>query len=86
MKKRYIFGALAVLGAVYLVRMGLKMMSDVDRYNDMLAMSDEGTLQEETPELLMQAIRQQAQTIEEFKNFARHAPKDAARYMKIESM
>lgn len=86
MKKRYIFGALGALAAFYLVRLSLKMKSDVERYNNILAMSEEGTVQEETPELLLQAFRQQAQTIEEFKSFARHAPKDAARYVKFGSM
>lgn len=86
MKKRYIFGLLALAAAVYAVRMALKMRDDMERYNHILSMSDEGTLQQEAPELLLQVIEQQAQTIKELRTFARKAPKDAARYVKIETM
>ena len=86
MKKRYIFGALALLATPYLVRLSLKLRQEYVRYNRILSMSDEGNVMEETPELLLQLVEQQAQTIKEFKNFARSAPKDAARYLKIEAM
>lgn len=86
MKKRYIFGVLALAAVAYAVRMALKMGRDLERYNRILSMSDEGTVQQEAPELLLQLAKQQAQTIKEFQNFARSAPKDALRYLKIESM
>lgn len=86
MKKRYILGALALLAAAYVARLALKTSQDIDRYNRMLSMSDEGTVQQEAPELLRQVVTQQGQTIKEFANFARSAPKDAARYAKIGSM
>lgn len=86
MKKRYIFGALAVLATVYFVRLSLKLRQEYVRYNHILSMSDEGTVMEETPELMLQLLAQQAQTAKEFKNLARSAPKDVARYIKIEAM
>lgn len=86
MKKRYIFGILALAATAYVVRLTVRMLQDVERYNRILAMSDEGTVGQEAPELLLQAARQQAQTIKEFRNFARSAPKDAVRYVKIGSM
>lgn len=86
MKKRYIFGALALLATAYLVRLSLKLREEYVRYNHILAMSDEGTVMEEAPELLLQVAVQQAQTIKEFKNLARSAPKDVVRYLKIEAM
>jgi len=85
-KKRYIFGALALTAAVYAVRLSLKLRQEYLRYNHILSLSDEGTVMEEAPELMLQLAVQQAQTIKELKNFARSAPKDAMRYVKIESM
>jgi hypothetical protein len=85
-KKRYIFGALALFATAYFVRLSLKLRQEYLRYNHILSMSDEGNVMEETPELLLQVVKQQAQTIKELKNFARSAPKDVARYLKIEAM
>lgn len=86
MKKRYIFGVLALAAAAYVVRLSLKLREEYVRYNHILSLSDEGTAMEEAPELMLQLAKQQAQTIKEFKNFALHVPKDIARYIKIESM
>jgi hypothetical protein len=80
------FGALGLLATAYLVRLSLKLRQEYVRYNHILSMSDEGTVAEETPELMLQVVAQQAQTIEEFKKFAMHVPKDVARYLKIEAM
>lgn len=86
MKKRYIFGILALGAAAYFVRLSLKLRQEYVRYNHILSLSDEGSVMEEAPELLMQFAKQEAQTIEEFKKFALRVPKDVARYLKIESM
>ena len=86
MKKRYVFGVLALAAAAYLVRLSLKLRQDYLRYNHILSLSDEGNVMEEAPELMLQLSKQQAQIVEEFKKFALHVPKDIARYIKIESM
>lgn len=86
MKKRYIVGALGLLATAYLVRLTLKLRQEYVRYNHILSMSDEGNVMEETPELLLQLIEQQAQTVKEFRTLARKVPKDVARYLKIEAM
>ncbi len=86
MKKRYIFGGLALLATAYFVRLSLKLRQEYVRYNHILSMSDEGHVLDETPELLLQVIKQQAQTVKEFRTFARKIPKDVARYLKIEAM
>lgn len=86
MNKRNIWGALAALAALYAVRMTLKMAQEVRRYNHILSMSNEGTVQQEFPELMLQVMKQERQTGKEWMNFMKSAPKDLARYMKIESM
>jgi hypothetical protein len=86
MNKRRFWGAVAALAALYAVRMALKMAEDVRRYNHILSMSNEGTVQEEMPELLMQVMKREKQTGKEWVNLMKSAPKDFARYMKIESM
>jgi hypothetical protein len=86
MKKKHIWAALAALAALYATKMTLKMAQDVKRYNHILSLSNEGTAQEEFPELMLQVLKQQKQTIKEWKNFMKSAPKDLLRYMKIESM
>lgn len=86
MKKRTIWGALAALAALYAAKMAIKIAGDVKRYNHILSMSNEGTVFEETPELLMQVMKQERQTVKEWMNFMKSFPSDLARYMKIESM
>jgi hypothetical protein len=86
MKKRNLWGALAALGALYAVKMAMKMTHDVRRYNHILSMSNEGTVAEEAPELMLQVMKHQRQTLKEWINFMKSAPKDLARYLKIESM
>ena len=86
MRKRNLWGAVAALAALYAIRMTMKMMEDVRRYNHILSMSNEGTVQEELPELLRQIMTRERQTLKEWLTFLKSAPKDFARYMKIESM
>jgi thymidylate synthase ThyX len=85
-KKRKFWGAIAALAALYAVRMALKMAEDLRRYNHILSLSNEGTVQQEMPELAMQVMKHEKQTVKEWMNFMKSAPKDLARYLKIESM
>lgn len=86
MRKRNLWGAVAALAALYAIRMTIKMVEDVRRYNHILSMSNEGTVQEEFPELMRQVMTRERQTLKEWMNFMKSAPKDIARYVKIESM
>lgn len=86
MNKRNLWGALAALAALYAIRMSLKLAEDYRRYNHILSLSNEGTVQDELPELLVQLYKREKQTLKEWANFAMSFPKDAARYLKIESM
>ena len=86
MRKRNLWGAVAALAALYAIRMTIKMAEDLRRYNHILSMSNEGTVQEEFPELMRQVLTRERQTLKEWMNFMKSAPKDIARYMKIESM
>lgn len=86
MRKRNLWGAVAALAALYAIRMTIKMVEDVRRYNHILSMSNEGTVQEEFPELMRQVMTRERQTLKEWMNFMKSAPKDIARYIKIESM
>jgi hypothetical protein len=86
MNKRRIWGAVAALAALYAIRMSIKMLEDLRRYNHILSLSNEGTVQEEFPELMVQVMKQERQTVREWMKFMTSWPKDLARYMKIESM
>jgi hypothetical protein len=86
MKKRTIWGAIAALGVLYAARMGMQMMHDLKRYNHILSLSNEGTVQDEMPELLLQVAKREKQTGKEWMTFFKSFPKDVARYLKIESM
>lgn len=86
MRKRNVLAALATLGALYAVREALKMAGEVRRYNHILSMSNEGTVSQELPELMIMAAKQQKQTAKEWMALMRSAPKDLMRYLKIESM
>lgn len=86
MTKKIVFGAIAALAAFYTVKMTLKMRHDLKRYNHILSLSDEGTVQEEFPELMLQLAKQETQALKELQTFARKVPKDVKRYMKIEAM
>ena len=86
MRKRMVWGPIAAIAALYLTRLGFKLAGEWRRYDKILAMSNEGTVAQEFPELMVQIVTQQKQTLKEWKNFLRSAPKDLARYLKIETM
>jgi hypothetical protein len=87
MKKRAIAGTLVAAGiAWWLTKFALTMAQEVRRYDHIRSLSNEGPVMEETPELTMQVLRQQRQTLKEWMMFFQRFPKEAARYAKIESM
>lgn len=86
MNKKNVWGAIAALAALYVARMAYKMTMEARRYNDILAMSNEGTLQDELPGLMVQIMAGQKQTVKEWMSFMKTAPSDLVRYMKIEAM
>jgi hypothetical protein len=87
MKKRTIAGTLAATAAaVYLTRLGLKLAGELRRYDIIRTYSNEGPVLVETPEMLMQIMRQERQTVKDFIAFFKAVPKDVARYTKIEAM
>lgn len=87
MRKRTVAGTI-VTGAIaiWATRFMLKMAQEVRRYDHIRSLSNEGPIAEETPEIAMQIMREQQQTVKEWVQFLMRFPKDAARYMKIESM
>ena len=86
MTKRNCWGAVAVLAVLYSARMALKMAHDLRRYNDILSLSNEGTVQDEMPELMLQVRKRERQTAKEWMNFLKSLPKDLAREAKMWSM
>lgn len=86
MRKRNLWGALAAIAVLAGVRMALKMSHDYRRYNHILSLSNEGTVQEEFPELMVQVMKGEKQTLKEWLTLMQSLPKDVARYIKIESM
>lgn len=87
MRKRTIIGTLAMAAAaVYIARFSSKVAAEIRRYNHMRSLSDEGPISEDAPELMKQIMRQQGQTVKEWFDFFKSAPKDVARYTKIETL
>lgn len=87
MKKRNIFGTLVALGvATYLFKFTAKMMQEIDRYNHIRSLSDEGPVMEETPDMLLQIATQERHFVMGWFAFLKALPHDIARYTKIESM
>jgi hypothetical protein len=86
MNKRRIWGAVAALAALYAIRMSIKMLEDLRRYNHILSLSNEGTVQEEFPELMVQIKAHEKQTLKEWKNLIKSVPKDAMREFKMMTM
>jgi hypothetical protein len=84
--KKNIWGAAAALGALYLAAAGLKASAEIRRYNHMRAISGEGPLSEELPGLAKDILIDEGHALKELGNFMLSAPKDLARYLKIESM
>jgi hypothetical protein len=87
MKKRAIAGTIAAAGlALWAAKFWLTMAHELRRYNHIRSLSNEGPVMEETPEITMQVMRQQRQTLKEWMTFFQSLPRDAARYLKIETL
>ncbi len=87
MRKRAIAGTIAAAGlALWAAKFALTMAAELRRYNHIRSLSNEGPVMEETPELTMQIVRGQQVTLKEWLAFFKSLPKDAARYLKIETM
>ena len=87
MRKRTVAGTLVAAGfALWATRFLLTTAAELRRYDHIRSLSNEGPIGEETPEIAMQIMREQQQTLKEWVQFLMRFPKDAARYMKIESM
>lgn len=86
MKKKTFWGGLAILAGLYALRFGLKTAEELRRYNHIRSLSDDGTVADEAPELVKKVVRGQGDTLKEWMNFLQSAPKDLARYLKIETM
>lgn len=87
MRKRTLAGTLVAAGiAIWATRFMLKMAEEVRRYDHIRSLSNEGPISEETPDIAMQVVREQQQTLKEWVQFLTRFPKDLARYVKIESM
>jgi hypothetical protein len=86
MKKRAIARTLAIAAALYMAKLALTMAGELRRYNHIRSLSNEGPVMEETPEVMMQVMRQQRQALKDWIAFFKALPKDIARYAKIELM
>lgn len=87
MKKRHWAGTLAVAAVTYyLAKMGFKMARDLERYDRLRAMSNEGPVLEETPDMLMQVMVQERHMLKNWAEFFKAIPKDVARDAKIFTM
>lgn len=86
MKKRNVLRLAAVIAALYAAKTAIRYSQEVRRYNHILSLSNEGTVSEELPELMLQVLRREKQTLKEWMRFMTSFPKDLARYLKIESM
>lgn len=87
MRKRTLVGtsAAALLG-IYFMRLGMKLSGELRRYDRIRSMSNEGPTLEETPDLMMQTMVRERETLKDIVAFFKALPKDIARYLKIESM
>ncbi|MFN2449015.1 MAG: hypothetical protein ABR508_04370 [Candidatus Baltobacteraceae bacterium] len=86
MDKKVVLRTLAVAGLVLIARFALKTAGELARYDRIRAMSNEGPVLEETPDMLLQIAVQERQTFKEWGAFFKSLPRDIARYVKIESM
>ena len=86
MKKRILWGPLAAIVALYAISMGMRMADDMRRYNRIRAMSDDGTVAQEMPGLVMQTMNEERATITEWLRFLVTFPGDLVRYFRMESM
>jgi hypothetical protein len=87
MKKRYIAGAVAGAAvALWATQMWMKMARDLRRYNHIRSLSDEGPIQEEAPDMLLQLMTQERHALIAWGEFLKALPHDIARETKIFSM
>ena len=86
MKKRTLWGPLAAIAALYAVAIGLRMADDMQCYNRILEMSDEGTVASKLPELIMNVLSEERATVKEWLALLTTFPADLARYFRMESM
>lgn len=87
MKKRFVAGGIAAAAlTLWAARFWLKTAQELRRYDHIRSLSNEGPFAERAPDIAMEALRQQVEVLKEWLTFFKSAPKDAARYLKIESM
>ncbi len=86
MKKRTLWGPVALIAALYAIKIGLRMTDDLRRYNRMLAISGEEPLSSKMPKLAMQVMSEERATAKEWLAFIMSAPGDLVRYFRMESM
>jgi hypothetical protein len=87
MRKRVIAGGIAAAAlTLWAARFWLKTAQELRRYDHIRSLSNEGPFTEEAPDVVMQALQRQGETVKEWLSFLQSAPKDAARYLKIEAM
>lgn len=87
MKKRYVAGAVAGAAlALWTAKMSMKMARDLRRYNHLRSLSDEGPVQEEMPDMMLQLLTQERHFLMALKSFFQSVPHDIQRDAKIFSM
>jgi hypothetical protein len=86
MKKRTLWGPIVAIAALYAIKIGLRLADDAQRYNRILALSDEGPLTSKLPGLAMQVISEERATVKEWLTFLMSFPGDIVRYFRMESM
>ena len=86
MRKRTLWGPVAAIAALYAIKIGLRVADDLQRYNRILAMSDEDPLSSKLPNLAMQVLSEERATVKEWMAFFVSFPNDLLRYFRMESM
>lgn len=87
MKKRAYAGIAAGAAAAFVItRMSFKMAKDLRRYNHLRSLSDEGPVQDEFPDMMLQLMTQERHLALALRDFFKALPHDVARDAKIFSM
>ncbi len=86
MKKRMLWGPLAAIAALYAIGVALRAADDMRRYNRILAMSDEGTVAQELPGLMIETVKEERAAVTEWMRFLVTFPGDLLRYFRMESL
>ena len=86
MRKRALWGPVAAIAALYAIKIGMRVADDLQRYNRILAMSDEGPLSAKLPDLVREVLREERATVKEWMRFFVSVPNDLSRYFRMESM